>query len=230
MDFLLFGAAILPGVLICIWAYRMDKYEKEPLRHLLACLLLGVFITWPTYHLESAIQNWRWNDQFHLGWLFAFSVGGVGLVEEGAKFLVLMAYAYPKKAFNEPLDGIVYALLISMGFAITENILYAYHFGMHTTLVRAFTAIPAHASFAVFMGYYVGKGKFEPRGGNRLIWAGLFLAVVAHGLYDFFLLQKLYELLATFSLVLLWVSIRYARHLIALHQEQSPFRRFPPTV
>ena len=56
-------------------------------------------------------------------------------------------------------DGIVYAVMIGMGFATLENIIYASRFGLETTLFRAFTAVPAHGVFAAIMGYYIGVGK-----------------------------------------------------------------------
>ena len=61
--------------------------------------------------------------------------------------------AYPKKDFNEPFDGIVYSVMVSMGFATTENILYAMKGGLEVALLRMVMSVPAHATFAVLMGY-----------------------------------------------------------------------------
>ncbi len=86
----------------------------------------------------------------------------MALSEEGSKFLVLRFYAYPKQVFREPFDGVIYCVMIGMGFATVENIEYVRQFGLETGVSRFFLAIPAHASFAVLMGYPVGRAKFEP--------------------------------------------------------------------
>ncbi|RYF84744.1 MAG: GNAT family N-acetyltransferase, partial [Chitinophagaceae bacterium] len=111
----------------------------------------------------------------------------VALTEELGKFLVLRFYAYPKKSFDEPLDGIVYAVVIGMGFATLENVLYVQKYGMETAFLRMFLAVPAHATFGVLMGYHAGNAKFDRVNSNRLLFTGLAWAVLFHGLYDFFL-------------------------------------------
>src|SRR5690606_34909890 len=95
-------------------------------------------------------------------------------------------YAQPHKEFDEPFDGIVYAVMVSLGFAATENIAYVVQGGYEVALLRAFTAVPAHATFGIMMGYYMGKAKFSLRR-QQLNLLGLFLATLFHGAYDFFL-------------------------------------------
>ena len=56
-------------------------------------------------------------------------------------------FAQPKKDFNEQFDGIVYAGMVSMGFAATENIRYVLEGGYQTAVLKTFTAAPAHATF-----------------------------------------------------------------------------------
>jgi len=71
----------------------------------------------------------------------------VALAEEFSKYVIVKYFAQPKKAFNEPYDGIMYAVMVSMGFACTENIMYVIEGGYETAILRAFTAVPAHATF-----------------------------------------------------------------------------------
>ena len=54
-------------------------------------------------------------------------------------------------------SGIVYAVMVSMGFATLENILYVYSYGYETGVLELLLAVPAHATFAVLMGYFMGK-------------------------------------------------------------------------
>ena len=85
----------------------------------------------------------------------------VALVEEFSKYIIVKYYAQNNREFNEPFDGIVYAVMVSMGFAALENVLYVYQYGSSTGITRAFTAVPAHATFGILMGYFMGKAKFS---------------------------------------------------------------------
>ena len=219
--------AILPGLLLCYLIYRLDKYEKEPLLVLGVCFALGMFITFPALKLETLATDYGLDESKNIGFLLLSSFVVVAFSEELVKFAVLILYPYQKKVFNEPLDGIVYSIIIAMGFATVENIIYANLFGMPTTLLRSFTAVPAHAVFAVIMGYYVGLAKFDESRQYKLIAIGFFAAVVIHGTYDFFILQKYYEWLMIFATLTLLISGYFAANLIKLHRSNSPFKTNP---
>lgn len=215
--------AIIPGLLICFYIFKMDKFEKEPKIPLFLSFFLGVGLVFPAIWLEEYAHDSGLNDFETLLDTFIYAIIGVALIEEGIKFLGLWAYPYHRPFFNEPMDGIVFSVVISMGFATFENIIYADRFGLETTLVRAFTAVPAHATFGVMMGYFVGRAKFEPAKSASLLAFGLGMAVLFHAIYDFFLIQEMFEWLSGFAIVTLYLAIRYTRALIKLHQVNSPF-------
>ena len=226
-DFLLIILAILPGVLICYLIYRFDKYEKEAKLPLGICFVLGVVSALPALKLEE------WGDRMgineHEGfWMLLFlSFIVIAMSEELVKFIALFAYPFQKKFFNEPIDGIMYSVMIGMGFATIENVIYADRFGTGTTIVRAFTAVPAHAIFAVIMGYFTGLAKFNPEHKIKYLAMGLGLAILVHGIYDVFILQQYYEWLMLFATFTLLVSGYFAYRLIKTHQEDSPFKPKP---
>ena len=160
---LLIGATA-PVIAILVYLYYKDKHEKEPLSVLGISFLLGCLSV-----IFVLLASLFWWDQFPLH-LFegneliymaiqAFIV--VALTEEAGKFLALRYYAFRNKNFNEPFDGIIYAVYISMGFAFVENILYVSQGGMQVAILRTFTAVPAHAMFAVMMGYYAGLANSQ---------------------------------------------------------------------
>lgn len=180
----LIALAIAPGIAICLFIFHRDAYNREPKRNLFASFILGAVVVYPAALIEVALN--KYSDDTITGIaISAFFV--VALTEELAKFIVLRFYAYPKKSFDEPLDGIVYGVMAGMGFATLENILYVLQGGMQTAFLRMFLAVPAHATFGVLMGYYAGRAKFDSKNSGRLLLTGLFLAVLFHGLYDFFL-------------------------------------------
>ncbi len=216
--------AIIPGLAISFYIYHTDKHEKEPHRHLIYCFLFGMLSTVPAIFLEEFGQNYiaTASASFIETFFFAFIV--VALSEELVKFVFLRYYIFPKDDFNEPMDGIVYAVMIGMGFATLENLMYADSYGVETAILRMFTAVPAHGAFAVVMGYYAGLAKFDEENKSTLLAMGLFFAVALHGAYDFFIFQENYPALAGLTLVTLAYGIYIARQLIKEHQNNSPFR------
>ncbi|WP_142785641.1 PrsW family intramembrane metalloprotease [Changchengzhania lutea] len=217
--------AATPVILIILFINYKDKYEKEPKRLLLANFLLGaivsIMITTMLYYGFDIILPLPNKTSIFQQFIKAFFV--VGLTEEFSKYIIVRYYAQKNKAFNEPFDGIVYAVMVSMGFAITENIFYVIEGGYQVALLRAFTAVPAHATFGILMGYYMGKAKFSKnRIGLNLF--GLLLAALFHGTYNFFLFIDFIPGIWIGAFVSLFIGVLLSRKAIKQHQEQSNFK------
>jgi RsiW-degrading membrane proteinase PrsW (M82 family) len=125
----------------------------------------------------------------------------VGLNEEFAKLLVLLAVVYPSRHLEEHFDGILYAAVVSVGFATLENFYYLDQFGIAVVAARTVITIPAHAFMSVPMGYFVAKSRLLLESGNETnfrfylpmmtIIQGWIISAFLHGLYDFFLSLKM---------------------------------------
>jgi protease PrsW len=183
--------AVAPGIAIMLFILYKDRFNKEPRLNLAISFLLGCVSIFPAAEIERASYGFIDGSVTGLA-IYVFLV--VAGSEELVKFIGLRFYSYRQKSFDEPLDGIVYSLMVSMGFATVENILYVYKYaevgrGVEVGLQRMFMSVPAHAAFAVLMGYYVGKAKFSGNGFLLMIW-GLLLAIFFHGAYDFFLFYQ----------------------------------------
>lgn len=211
-------------MVISYYIFHIDKYEKEAFAPLVICFLLGILATFPALWAQEYLDSIGFDEIGSLLRTFIYALVGVALVEEVGKFICLTAYPYHRPFFNEPLDGIVYSVMIGMGFATFENILYAQSFGIETILVRAITAVPAHGAFGVIMGYFVGLAKFDVKRKYWLLFQGLLFTVLLHAIYDFFLLQQQYEGLMGLALLCLYLGIKLSRKLIRLHSEISPFQ------
>jgi protease PrsW len=226
MTFILIALAILPSLAICYWIYRQDRFEKEPFSLLFRAFVVGCASTIPAMLLQMQFQDWQDEQSLMATAIFAFCI--VGLTEELSKFVLLRLFVYPHDEYNEPMDGIVYAVMVGMGFATVENLMYIFgdnaDGSIGTAVGRAFTAVPAHAAFAVLMGSYMGLAKFVPERRLFYMFTGLGLAVFFHGLYDFFLLQKVYQGLGALAIGALVWGIAAARTLIQFGQELSPFK------
>ncbi len=223
MNLLLF--AIAPVLIIVIYIFIKDKYEKEPKRLLLFNFALGaivsIIITTILYVIIEIPLPLRNHTSIFEQFIKAFFV--VGLTEEFSKYIIIRYYSQPHEEYNEPFDGIVYAVMVSMGFAATENVFYVLEGGMETAIIRAFTAVPAHATFAILMGYYMGKAKFS---NNRvsLNLTGLFLAALFHGTYDFFLFIDFIPGIWVGAFISLFIGIVLSRKAIKRHQNNSTFK------
>ncbi|NSL88023.1 PrsW family glutamic-type intramembrane protease [Chitinophaga solisilvae] len=206
---MLLALAIAPGLAICLFIYALDKYDREPVGLLLKCFILGMLcVVLPLVLQALALVFGLQETNARLIDTAIFAYGVVGLSEELAKFLVLRLYAYRKKEFNEPLDGIVYAVMIGMGFATLENIAYVSRYGFGTGVARMFLSVPAHATFAILMGYYAGLAKFIPAQRNSLMLRSLLIAVFFHGTFDFFLFTGNNILVLGASVITLIIAAR----------------------
>jgi RsiW-degrading membrane proteinase PrsW (M82 family) len=184
----LLALAIAPGIAICIFIYFKDKYNKEPLRLLLMSFILGMLSIVPAVVIQLTFAKpIEKLDTESMAYVALFAYGIVALSEEGSKFLVLRFYSYPKKAFDDPFDGIVYAVMVGMGFATLENIGYVMQHGIGTGITRMFLSVPAHATFAVLMGYHVGLAKFDAAKRRHNFLLAIIWPVIFHGTFDFFL-------------------------------------------
>ncbi|MDB0601724.1 PrsW family glutamic-type intramembrane protease [Tenacibaculum maritimum] len=223
MGLLLLGVA--PAMIIMSYIYFKDKFEKEPVAFLAKNFILGVtFSILLTAVLGGVFHRiFPITDSKSIFQLFIKAFITVGFVEEFSKYLVVRFYAQPNKEFNEPFDGIVYAVMVSMGFATLENILYVYQYGAETGITRAFTAVPAHATFAILMGYFMGKAKFS-KYKVQLNLTGLILATFFHGAYDFFLFIHFIPGISAGAFISLAVGIILSNRAIKLHAENSKFK------
>ena len=227
MSPLLIVVAILPNLLFCLLIYFLDKYEKEDFLPLAICFGLGILSAAPVFGIQALAAKTGIDNSNNFGLLLVNVFIIVAFSEELAKLIALLSYSYRKDFFNEPLDGIIYTMMIGMGFATVESLIYAEKFGMETVLVRSLTAVPAHAVFAVVMGYFVGLSKFVEAKKTSYILRGFLLAVFIHGLYDFFLLQHYYDWLMLFGLVTIALGLLLSWRLIREHRNRSPFRNDP---
>ena len=214
--------ALAPGLAIIIFIYWKDKFEKEPKRLLALSFLLGALSIIPAIILEMIFSNYAESIPIYLISNAVKAVLVVGLAEEGSKYFMARYFLFPRRAFNEPFDGITYCVMISMGFATIENVMYVMDGGVTTALLRMVTAVPAHATFGIIMGYYLGLKKFDSE--NRYYGLkALGFAALLHGAYDFFLFINYYPGMAIGALLSLRYGIIFSRKAIKLHQQASPF-------
>lgn len=181
-------SALLPAIALLAYIIWQDRKSPEPWRKLLNATSLGVLaipltmcIVFPLQAIGLVSLSC---DTF--GQAVNISFLGAAIPEELSKLLVLWLFLRKNSYFDERMDGIVYAVCVSLGFAGLENILYVIGDAdwMSIALARAFTAVPGHFCYGVIMGYFYSLAKFDPQ--KRLYHSAMALIapVVAHGIYD----------------------------------------------
>ena len=212
---MLFALALIPVIGLLIYIYVKDKNEKEPIG-----LLIGLFFAGMATVITAIIAELI--GQVILEFIFPyapvikmvlFAMIVVGPAEELGMYVGLRLITWKSKHFNYSYDAIVYAVFVSLGFAALENIEYVFSNGIGTAILRMFTAIPGHACFAVFMGYFYSKAKYakikgDKKGQSKYTCLSIFLPMVIHGIYDAIIMggeASEYDILTGLSL-LLWIG------------------------
>jgi RsiW-degrading membrane proteinase PrsW (M82 family) len=184
---LLFGIAVLPVVLLMVFIYRQDKYQKEPIKSLAKAFIGGMIAIPLDILIVTGIDSLLGNSAL-ANTVFFSAFLEAGIPEELSKFLIFMIFIWNDKNFDEYFDGIVYASFIGLGFACVENISYVFSFGFQTGVVRALLSVPGHFLFGVVMGYFLSMAKFHAEKRGTYLITGLLLAMLAHGLFDWLLM------------------------------------------
>lgn len=188
MDIIILALAILPVIVLALYIYRKDKYEKEPFWMLLLAFFLGI-LSIPLDLIVVGMIN-----GFYLGeTVFYHAFFEAGIPEELCKWLLFMIVIWRNKNFNEFFDGIVYACFIGLGFACVENLMYvlgneSFGAALTTGVMRALLSVPGHFLFAVIMGYFLGMAKFSPDSRAKYLLLSLLCPMLAHGLFDYLLM------------------------------------------
>ena len=206
MDFLLLGLAILPVIVLMIYIYRQDKYQKEPVKLLIRAFIGGILAIPLDFLVVDIINSIYYSETAFYSAFFE-----AGLPEELCKFAFLFLLIWRRKEFDEYMDGIVYAVFVGLGFACVENILYVFNYGIQTGIVRAVLSVPGHFLFAVIMGYFFSLAKFDKKNRAKNLLLSIVCAALAHGLFDWLLMiqEFLTPAIATaIYVVFIWGDIK----------------------
>ena len=163
---------LFPALILCGYIYHKDKIEKEPISLLLILLVLGAISYVPVLMLESNILDWIdgvFEDMIsfsadgmikygsyaamHMHKILTAFIG-IAVIEIAVKWSILYFCTRNNRNFNYLFDGIVYSVFVSLGFAMVENIRYAWINGWDMLVLRLLSSLPCHLVVGIIMGYY----------------------------------------------------------------------------
>lgn len=186
---IMLAAALIPPIILIIYMYNSDRYEKEPAYMVRKTLFGGVLAALAAMVLEYVFEALLFGgDTTPTTDVSIQEAIMVGLVEEGCKLFFLYRATWRSPEFNYRYDGILYAGLVSLGFAAFENVMYIFSNGISIALSRALLSIPAHLAFGVLTGVFYSRAKVMQVEGSHA-WAavmlfGWLLSSALHACYD----------------------------------------------
>ena len=201
MNIRLFIIAITPAIAIIAGIYLSDRYDREPIGLLILTYIFGALSVIPAIIIEELLLKLNVFSGVYSAFYTAFIVAG--FTEEYVKRLVVLKLPYKTKYFNEKLDGIVYSVFSTMGFATVENIVYVvyrYTNNPYIGLYRGIFSVPAHCVFGITMGYYLSLSKFDTdkKRAKKNLRRSLYIPMILHGIFDFILMADIPQLTTLF--------------------------------
>ena len=216
-----------PGIFWLWLIYQRDKYIPAPVHLVVRTFLWGILVAAPVVIVERVLLGLSEYDLQDvasgsdlLGAAFlAFIVAG--MTEEIAKYLAVKKTVYGSPYFRQPLDGLIFAAAVALGFASIENVGYMFAYGAGVILVRAPISTVAHVVFSAAWGYGLGMQAQNPAS-KHLPVALLVVGIGFHGLFDFFLFAG--SGLEGWPALVFLTGILLFLFLVKVAQRQSPFR------
>lgn len=222
-----YSTLILPVVLPALfWAwyhYYKDRHLPEPVGHLVLAFALGAGSYYLGMFLYRALDfvSLRYDAaelaESNLPGLLAYAILVIGLIEELVKLIPFLLIVIHFREFDEPIDGIIYASFIALGFAAFENIYYLPYVTDLEALARGFAGPVVHIVFASIWGYYIGRAYLCKRALGRTIAATLAVTAILHGSYDFAVIAMPATALPAAALLIVFVWIWRLRLIRDLH-------------
>lgn len=231
--YIIFALAFGPAVFWLWFFYKKDILEPEPKSLVIRMFVYGMALVAPASLLEEGLGS----SLFMLPDLW-ITILLAPVIEESLKYLLVRHSIYTYREFNEPMDGIVYAAAVALGFASLENLHYVgrFYFSattaaeieaaaspvLQTAAIRAVFSVPAHVLFSTMWGFALGAAKFmdHPAKANSLVRGGLWLGVIMHAIFNLFASFPMGLLLLITFMYIAW---RMVRERISLALLNSPF-------
>ena len=181
--------ALLPVAILVYYIYHKDKKSPEPTGQLVKAFLFGILSVPISFCMSIPLGLIRLYPAEMTSILGSISTAfwEAAIPEEIAKFLMLWLLLRKNPYFDEKMDGIVYAVCVSLGFAALENIMYLFSNAetfLSVGISRAIFAVPGHFCFGILMGYYYSLAKFYPKTPTKNKAHILVAPIIVHGLYD----------------------------------------------
>jgi RsiW-degrading membrane proteinase PrsW (M82 family) len=227
---LMIAPVAVPVLFWAVYHYHKDRHLPEPIGNLLLTFGLGVLAVAISAAMYTGIglvglrfDAGQLADTDALA-LFAYSMLAIGPIEEIAKLIPFLVIVVRFKEFDEPLDGIIYASFIGLGYAAMENWQYLDYLSSTAALARGFASPVIHMLFASIWGHWIAEAHLKGRSIAPAAIAGLLVAASLHGLYDFVVILNPHNSLPVAALVIVTIWLWRLNLMRAMHDAASQDR------
>lgn len=193
MNFQLIMFALLGGVLPAIfWLVfwlREDRAHPEPKKIIVETFMAGmscVIIVWPLQHIAEQLISFA--NEITLGIWIAWAA-----IEEIVKWGVCYFVALRRKEDDEPIDAVIYMIILALGFTALENTLYILSPLIGNDVLGAYMsggsrfigASLLHVLSSAIVGIFIAFSFYKPGIHMKInTLMGLFLATIVHTLFN----------------------------------------------
>jgi len=228
MDQLLLIAPIAVPILFwAVYHYHKDRHLPEPVGHLALAFGLGI----ASIYISSALYAGLGviGLRFDAGYLadtnpwglLAYSLFAIGPIEEVAKLLPFLLVVLRFRELDEPMDGIIYASFIGLGYAAAENWQYLDYLTTTEAVARGFASPVIHMLFASIWGHWIAQAHLAGRSIVPATLASVGAASILHGLYDYLVISNPGRALPMAAIGILVIWLWRLRVLRAMHKDAS---------
>ncbi|HOG67032.1 MAG TPA: PrsW family glutamic-type intramembrane protease [Bacteroidales bacterium] len=186
---------IAPLIFLILIFFARKIMEKKVLNLFASAYFLGLLTAIPMILVLYFVYSYWLTHVQSLRRIVFYSFVLIGFLSELFKFLLLRFYYLPKKSFTKPFDGILFSVMIAMGYATAANVYFFYEWRYTDGIRIVLYTLPVAVFFiSIIMGFFIGLSKFRSNNFDSL--TGFSAAVILFGFYSFCLLSGDYLLLS----------------------------------
>ena len=205
------AAIIAPSLFWIGYFYYKDRFKPEPLLKLGGSFVLGFAsglicaLLLRGLHVFGLTDDPLWLSHANRIQFFIYSLLISGIIEESFKFFPFILYVLKYRSFDEKTDGVIYASMIALGFAGFENLGYLPYMKGFELVGRAIVSPLTHTIFSSIWGYLVGKAFFSKKRLWQASLAGILIAGLIHGLFNFLTTSSTLRILSALLILVIWL-------------------------
>lgn len=218
---------VLPVLFWAGYHLHVDRHLPEPPGHLLLAFTLGIGAYYLGLVLYQSLDSVELREdafllaESNLPGLFTYAVLVIGVIEELVKMVPFLLVVLRFAEFNEPIDGIIYASFIALGFSAVENLSYVAYLTKLEAYSRGFAGPVVHIVFASIWGYFIGRAYLTRKALGPTILTALFMTALCHGIYDFIVIGLPAVALPLSAMLIAGLWIWRLRLIRDLHEKYS---------